>query len=115
MTENLEKVFELADIMSVVANQKIALKEEFEQSTLFFHNGGCFKLDPVLLSFVTALQYKNQKSAVLIDLNSLPIIIEDLDKFLEDILNQYFNASNKYIAGYQKLRSNKSVTSILNV
>jgi hypothetical protein len=115
VTENLEKIFELADLMSVVSNQKMALKEEFEQSTLFFHNGGCFKSDPVLISFVTALQHKNQKSTVLIDSNSSPIVIEDLDKFLEDILNQYFNASNKYIAGYQKLRSSKSITSILNV
>lgn len=115
MTENFEKAFELANLMTVVANQKLALLEEFEHSTLFFHNGGCFKANQSLISFLTSLKDLNQTTAVLIDVNNLPIHVEDLEKFRKDIVSCYFEASNKYLAGYQTIQRNKNIKNILDL
>ncbi len=115
MTEELDKAFELANLMTVVANQKMALLEEFEQSTFFFHNGGCFKTDQLLISFLTSLKDLNQNTIVLLDTNNLPIKIDDLESFRKDVITRYFEASNKYLAGYQTIKSNKQIKSILEL
>ena len=87
MTTNLDKAFELANLMTVVANQKRALKEEFEQATLYFYNGG----------------------------NGNPIQIEDLNKFFDDIVNLYAQSSNAYLTGYQTIKTHRSINSILDL
>lgn len=115
MTEDFEKTFELANLMTVVNNQKIALLDEFEQATLFFYNGGCFKIDQQLISFLVSLKLLNQTSTVLIDKNKMPIFIEDLSKFINQVTDCYFNASNKYLAEYQKLQQNRNIKSILDL
>lgn len=115
MTEELDKAFELANLMTVVANQKMALLEEFEQSTLFFHNGGCFKIDQLLISFLTSLKDLNQNSVVLLDTNNLPIRIDNLESFRKDAIIRYFEASNKYLTGYQAIKNNKQIKSILEL
>lgn len=115
MTENLDKAFELANLMTVVNNQKSALLSEFEQSTLYFYNGGTFRIDQNFIAFITALKDLKQDSAVLIDLNKHPIQIENLLKFREDVINCFFSASNKYLFQYQKLISNKNIESILEI
>lgn len=115
MTENFEKAFEIANLMATVANQKTALLEEFEQSTLFFHNGGCFKANQTLISFLTSLKALNQESVVLLDVNNLPIFIENLETFSQDIVSCYFEASNKYLTGYQTIQRNKNIKSILEL
>lgn len=115
MTEDIKKAFDLANRMIVLSNQKASLLDEFEQSTLFFHNGGCFKINQTLISFVTALEDLNQSTVVLIDQNNTPILIEDLNKFKQDIINCYFQASNKYLVEYQKVQHNRDIKSILDL
>lgn len=115
MTIELEKVMSIANTMTVLANQKRALKEEFEQSLIFFFNGGSFKVTKELISFVHSVKtISNYNEFVLIDDSGTPIKIEDLEKFLQDILGVYVVNSNSYLADYQKLKSSKTVESILD-
>lgn len=116
MTIELEKVIEIANTMTVLANQKRALKEEYEQSLIFFINGGSFKVTKELISFVHSIRtISNYNEFVFIDESGTPIKIEDLDKFLTDILNVYVTSSNAYLADYQKLKTSKTVESILDL
>jgi hypothetical protein len=115
VTENFEKAFEIANLMSTVCNQKLSLLEEFEQSILFFYNGGCFKADQSLISFLTSLKDMNQESVVLLDVNKMPIRIENLEKFRQDVVSCYFEASNKYLSKYQSIQQNKNIKSILEL
>ena len=116
MTIELEKVIEIAKTMTVLANQKRALKEEYEQSLIFFINGGSFKVTKELISFVHSIKViSNYNEFVFIDDSGTPIKIEDLDKFLADILNVYVTSSNSYLADYQKLKTSKTVESILDL
>lgn len=116
MTPDLDKAFEIANLMTVLSNQKRAIKEEFEQSSMLFYNGGSFKASKELISFVFSLKsiMEENTSTVIIDETGLPIEVE-LDIFLKDILNCYATASNKYLKEYQKIKTNKSITSILDL
>jgi hypothetical protein len=116
MTIELEKVMSIANTMTVLANQKRALKEEFEQSLIFFFNGGSFKVTKELISFVHSIKIiSNYTEFVLIDDSGTPIRIEDLDKFLMDIVHVYVASTNSYLADYQKLKNSKTVESILDL
>ncbi len=115
MTENLEKSFELANILTAISNQKRILYEEYEQSLLHFYNGGSFKIDKDLISFLSVLLSHNNNSCVLVDANKLPIEIEDVATFLSTIIDQYVRCSNAYFAEYQKIKNNKNLQSILDL
>ena len=56
-----------------------------------------------------------QIDIILIDDNDIPIEITDLEKYSSELLNKYFSASNKYLTEYNKLKSNRSVESIMNL
>jgi hypothetical protein len=116
MTVELEKVMELANTMTVLANQKRALREEYEQSLIFFFNGGSFKVTKELVSFVYSIKtISNYNEFVLIDDSGTPIKIENLENFLSDIVGVYASSSNAYLADYQKLKTSKTVESILDL
>lgn len=114
MTTDLEKSFELANLMTTVANQKRALKEEYEQSLLFFHNGGVFKVSRELISFLnTLLAHSTSNTVIITDENSMPVEIINLEQFLVDILDCYISASNHYFASYQTIKNNRSVDGLI--
>jgi len=115
MTKDFETAFDLANLMSVISQQKKVIKEEFETSTLYFYNGGTFKVDQTLISFVTSLKILHQTTAVIIDQNNLPIFIDNVVIFLENILHQYTQASNKFLTDYKNLQINRKIESILNL
>lgn len=116
MTTELDKAFEIANLMTVVANQKSLLKEEFEQSILYFYNGSTFVANQELISFLYSIKNIGKTNTfTVIDNNGLPVEITDLEKFLEDIVNCYVQAANSYLAAYQKIKNNKSIKSILDL
>lgn len=115
MTENLEKTFELANILTSISNQKRTLYEEYTQSLLYFYNGGTFKIDKDLISFLSVLKSYNNESCVLIDANKIPVEIENIENFLSSIIDQYTRCSNEYFAEYQKIKNNKNLQSILEL
>ncbi len=115
MPENLEKAFELATSLVSISNQKRVLLEELEQSLLYFYNGGTFKIDKDLISFLSVLKSLNNETCVLLDSNKLPIEIEDVTTFLMSIIDQYSRATNSYFTRYQELKNNRNLESILDL
>lgn len=115
MVENLDKSFELASALTALSNQKRILYEEYQQSLLYFYNGGTFKINKELISFLNVLKSNNNDTCVLIDDNSLPIEIENIANFLATVLDQYSRCSNLYLAKYQTLKNQKNLSSILDL
>lgn len=115
MDEKVKQAFDVANYMTTLADQKRILVEEYNQNIIYFFNGGCFRVDRELINFVKTLIDLDKRSAVIIDQNSSPVDIENLKTFLDEILNTYFSAVNSYHNKYQKLRSCRSVESILNL
>ena len=55
-----------------------------------------------------------QTSFIFIDDNDVPIEIEYVDDFREQILNKYYNALNEYLAEYKKITSKRSIPDIVD-
>lgn len=116
MTIDLKKVIENSKTLVVLANQKRALKEEYDTALIFYINGGSFKITKELISFLVSFKSLSQSNEiVLLDQSDTPVRIEDLSIFLESIVDRYISASNNYFSEYQKLKNSKTVESILDL
>jgi hypothetical protein len=115
MDQYLEKAFDVANFMVTLANQKRVLKEEFKQHLIYFYNGSTFSVDKELITFVKSIIDLGQTDHVLIDDNDLPVHVENLSDFLDNILSIFSSASNEYYSKYQKLKNNRSVESLLDL
>lgn len=115
MDERLEKALELSNYMFTFGNQKRLLQEQYKENLVYYFNGGQFTITQQLVSFCQSLTSMNQASTILIDDNEMPVEIEDLEKFSSDIYSKYFEASNRYLLEFNKLKSNRSVESIIDL
>jgi hypothetical protein len=114
MDERLGKALEFANFMVTLNNQKRGLKEKYQTDCIYYHAGGTFTITKNLITFTkTLIDLGNTDNVVIVDDNELPIRIENLNKFLEDIVDQYFLASNSYYNDYQLLKKNRSVEALI--
>lgn len=106
----------MADYMSVLSSQKNILKEEFAQDLCYYHNGGSFTLSKELITFVKLLLDSDQlENVVLIDNNNIPVNIENLKEFFEELLSKYTQATNLYYTKYNLLIKNRKVESLIDI
>lgn len=116
MDQKVQKAYEVANYMTTLSNQKAILKQEFKQNLLFFFQGHTFTVSKELINFVKTLIDLNQETdVILIDDNDLPINIDHLPKFLEDILNQYSMAVNSYHSKYTQLKVSRKIESLVQL
>jgi hypothetical protein len=91
------------------------LKEKIQAKLTYGHNGGLFYIDRTLLTFVEILCTKGRTSgAVILDSNENPILIDDLEKFRDEIFSRYFEATYEYAESYQALKKSRSVEKLLD-
>lgn len=115
MDERLKKALDISNYMVTLNNQKRLLKDKFYENSVHYCNGGQFSVTKELISFCFSLKYAGQEYTVLIDDNDIPIEIDDLEKFLEDVNSKYFEAANQYFAEYNKIKANRSIESIMDL
>jgi len=116
VNQNIEKAFEISNLMATVANQKRVLKEEYEQSLMYFENGGSFRADHTTISYIKTLkELTNEKRLVIIDANFTPIEILDIDKFLASLLDKHFQAINAYFSKFNVLKKSRNIKNILDL
>jgi|TARA_B110000977_G_C11021183_1_gene471358 flagellar capping protein FliD len=116
MDERLEKAIDFSNYVVTLNNQKRLLKEEYEENLLHYFDGGQFTITKELITFVGLLvNAKNTEDVVLTDDNNIPIKIEDLAKFYEDVMDCYFSASNSYHTKYNTLKKQRSVEALVGI
>ena len=115
MDERLQKALDHSNYMITLNNQKRLLKEQYQENLVYYFNGGQFTVTQQLISFCQSLVSMDQDSTILIDDNDLPIAVEDVSKFTNEILSKYFESSNSYLIEYNKLKKNRSVESIMDL
>jgi len=114
--EKIKKAFDAANFMTVLAAQKKILREEYYQSLVYYQNGGVFSVNKELINFTkTLIDLNNHGDVVLIDDNDTPILIEDLKKFLDNILSMYSSATNSYYNKISELRRNRTIEKIIDL
>ena len=114
MDEKLQKELDFANFSTTLNNQKKMAKERFAEQTIYFTKGGQFTITKELINYCQTLVDNGQTSFILIDDNDVPIEIEYIDDFREEILNKYFNALNEYLAEYKKITSQRSIPDIVD-
>jgi hypothetical protein len=115
MDKRLEKALDFSNYMITLENQKRILKEQYQNNIIFYFGGGQFTATQQLLSFCHSLVLLEQPSAVLIDDNDIPIEIENLDEFTDNVIGVYWKAANTYLIEYNKLRSNRTIEGIIGL
>jgi hypothetical protein len=116
MDERIEKAFETANYMATLSNQKRIIKEEFEQQLTFYSNGGTFQITPQLLSYIkTLIDIGELSNTVLIDSNSIPVFIDDVQDFFTNISKQYFQASKEYFEKYSDIKVKRKIKDLVEL
>lgn len=114
MQDQLKKALEFSNYKQTFSIQRKTLKEKIEAKLTFGFNGGIFKVDRELLTFVQVLINEGRIAGViLLDVNDNPILVENLEDFKDEIFDRYFTATNEYYEHYQNLKKSRSVEKLL--
>lgn len=116
MKEEFKKALDFSNYRQTFSVQRKNLKEKIEAKLTYGFNGGIFKVDRTLLTFVqTLIDGGRTSGVVLLDVNDNPILVENLEDFKDEIFDRYFTATLEYHEEYQKLKKSRSVQSLLEV
>lgn len=114
MSEKLSKALEFANYRATLNNQRAILRARVDSLLSYSVDGGTFTIEPGLISFVKTLKDSGLETTVLLDIYKNPIRVE-IQKFLDEIMSRYAEATNDYYVEYTKLSSSRSVKSILDL
>ena len=116
MDERIEKAFEVANYMATLSNQRRLMVEEFNQKLIYYANGGTFKITPELLCLAkTWLDRGLIQDVVFIDANTVPVIIDNLNDFYEEICTQYLQAVSDYSSKFSDIRVKRKISAIIEL
>lgn len=114
MDDKLSKALEFVNFSQTLAKQKQILKDRYEDNLVCFYQGKKFKATKELIAFCQVLKDKEREEVWLVDDNGIPIKINDLDDFMDELLHCYFFASNEYFTEYSKLATERSINGLLD-
>lgn len=116
MDDRLQAALDFANYRQTFTIQHKTLKEKIQAKLTYGYNGGIFKINRELICFVRFLIDRGRiSSVVLLDINENPIIIDDIEKFQDEIMDRYFSATNEYFEEYQQLKKSRSVEKLIDL
>ena len=116
MEEQLKKALDFSNYRQTFAIQRKVLHEKNEAKLTYGVNGGIFKIDKSLITFVHMLITLGRvKDIPLLDINDTPVLINDLESFRDEILDRYFTSTLEYFEEYQKLKKSRTVEKLVDV
>jgi hypothetical protein len=114
MDDALKKALDFAKYRQTYSIQQKVLKENINARLTYGYNGGIFKINRELIVFVQMLLDQGRSDNVpLLDLNTRPILIDDLGKFRDEIFDRYFSSTLEYYEEYEALKKKRSVEKLL--
>ena len=114
MDEKIEKAFDVANFMATLSNQRRVILEEFNQKTVFYINGGTFKITPELIAFTHLTLTKGfLEDVAFIDSNNFPVVIPNVQEFYDNIVDTYYSAINEYAAKFTDIKNKRKVEDII--
>jgi hypothetical protein len=114
MDERLKKALEFSHLSTLISNQKRLLQEKFFYENVIYKNGGTFTINPELINFAQNALSKDQDSFIFLDDNNLPILIDNLENFVEELYDIYMTSLNEYYQEYQSLIRKRSAVKLLD-
>jgi len=115
MDQQLKDALDFANYQQTFSIQKKVLKERIAAKLTYGFNGGLFRIDRTLLTFVDMLCAKDRISGVvLLDANENPVLVDDLEEFRDEIFRRYFEVTNEYFEQNQKIKKSRSVEKLIS-
>jgi hypothetical protein len=116
MDDILKKALDFSNYNQTLNLQKKTIKEKLDLKLTYGYNGGIFKIDMSLITFIQMLIDQGRiENVPLIDHNGNPILIADLIKFKEEIFDRYFTATYECFNEYEKIKKSRSVEKLINL
>jgi hypothetical protein len=116
MDEQFKQALEFSNYRQTFSVQRRLLKEKIDAKLTIGQNGGIFKIDRSLIAFVQMFVDQGRTENVpLIDDNENPIMIEDLEKFRDEIIDRYYDTTLEYYQEFQELKKSRSVEKLLDL
>jgi hypothetical protein len=116
MDEILKKALDFSQYNQTLNLQRKLIKEKLDATLTYGHGGGVFKIDRSLIVFVQMLIDRDRKNKIpLIDANNNPIMIDDLEKFRDEIFDRYFSATLEYLTEYEKIKKSRTVEKLVDL
>lgn len=112
MDDRLKDALAFSKLQTTIRIAKEQLQAKLDNDLTFAINGGLFKVNKELITFVDMLVRLEQAEVVLIDSNNNPIKITELEDFFYDILTCYTEATNKFLMESEALRKKRTVGAI---
>jgi hypothetical protein len=114
--QELNQALDFANYQASLAIQKKIFREKIEARLTYGHNGGLFKIDHTLLTFVQMLLDQGRVSGVpLLDSNGNPVLVDNLTQFRDDIFDRYFSSLLEYNQEYQQFKKKRSVEKLVKL
>lgn len=115
MDDRLKNALDFSNYRQTLAVQRKSLREKMQSKLTYGCNGGIFKIDQTLLSFVSFLCSEGRTDGVvLLDSNENPTLIENLIDFKTEIFDRYFSVVFEYQEEYDKIKKSRSVEKLVN-
>jgi len=114
MSAELEKALDFANYRATLNNQQAVLRAKAENLLNYSLNGGTFVINRELITFCKLLLDRKDAEAVLLDVYDNPINVV-LAEFYDEILSRYFEVTNDYYAGYEKIRRARKVSKVVDI
>lgn len=110
MDERLKQAIDFSNYQQTISIQLKQLKERFDAKITIGYNGGLFKVDRSLISFVQMLIDQDRSENVpLLDINQTPVLIENLNDFRDEILDRYFSGMLEYYSEFERIKKSRSI------
>ena len=107
MNQSFEKSLAYANRMKVFNNQLRLLKEKYLEKNTYYTKGHQFTIDLHLINHCLALKNLHKQNTDLLDDYLIPVQIEDIDTFYNDIMDVYQRNLNSFLVEYNKLVKEK--------
>ncbi len=115
MSERLTQALSFANYRQTLNNQLSKLKIRAEGTLMFAKAGGNFSINQELICFVDYLCRTGLNEATLLDNNNTPVLITDVNAFLEEVTQRYFEVTNDYLREYTEIKKSRNIKKILDI
>jgi|11_taG_2_1085331.scaffolds.fasta_scaffold00045_26 hypothetical protein len=113
MDQRLSAALEQSNLMVVINQQKRIIKQQYQADLVHYQKGCQFTADQELISFCQSMIQLGQTQSVIIDDNSIPCLVENLENFASDLVETYASATNGYFNKYERLKTQRNTNGII--
>lgn len=110
--QNLDEALAFSNYQATLSRQKTIIRQTFQDQCLLGYNGGLFLITP---EFIAGLDMLGKTSRYVVDHNQNPIWVEEISDLKTKAIDCYNLAIETYGNEYSKLKTQRSVKSLVGL